>query len=409
VRAHLPMRGARPRRAAVNRLGAALASLFCVGLGARPAAAAPWIPDDDRVVLERIADPRSADARELANLQAARAAAPDELRPALALARRALELGRRDGDARLIGRAEAALTPWLQATEPPLEALVLHATVQQNRHEFASAEKTLAQILGRDPRNAQAWFTRAVVDLVQGDPQRSLDSCARLFGRVDSLWVSACASQASSRAGRLRESYETLGGQLASARDTPPAQRAWIELALGEMAARAGDSVAAETHIRSALAAGPNDAVARADLADLLLDLGRPAEVRALLGGETRSDILILRLALAEHALGDPQFETHARLLEARADEARLRGGNAVHAREEARLALEVRGDTARALELARANFAQQREPADARLLLEAARAANDPAAAEPALAWLTATGLEDARLAPLLVARRAS
>ena len=41
--------------------------------------------------------------------------------------------------------------------------------------------------------------------------------------------------------------------------------------------------------------------------------------------------------------------------------------------------------------------------PADARVLLEAARAAGDPAAARPVLTWLSATGLEDARLASLL------
>jgi len=274
--------------------------------------------------------------------------------------------------------------------------------VQQNRHEFAAAQATLAQVLARDPRNAQAWFTRAVLELVRGDPAASLASCRQLFGRADPLWVSACASQASSRAGHARAAYDSLAEQLAQARRAPPEQRAWIELVLGEIAARLGEPKAAEAHVRAALAQDPEDAGARADLADLLLDAGRPAEVRDLLAGETRADILVLRLTLAEHALGDPGFEAHARLLEARAEEARLRG-ESVHAREEARLALFVRGDAARALELARTSFAQQREPADARIVLEAARAARAPAAAAPVREWLAATGLEDARLTPLL------
>jgi tetratricopeptide (TPR) repeat protein len=390
----------RPRRAAVNQLGAVLACALL--LACSESSAAPWVPEDDAVVLETLPDPRSPGMHELAALQAARARAPGELEPALALARRALELGRRGGDPRLVGRAEAALLPWLRAPEPPLSVLVLHATVQQNRHQFAAAQATLRDVLARDPRNAQAWFTRAVLELVQGDPKASLASCSHLFGRIDPLWVSACASQASSRAGHARAAYESLGGQLAQARNTPPGQRAWIELVLGEIAARLGDEPAAEAHVRAALALDPEDAGARADLADLLLDASRPAEVRDLLAGETRADILILRLTLAEHALGDPAFEAHARLLEARAEEARLRG-ETVHAREEARLALSVRGDAARALELARTSFAQQREPADARILLEAARAARDPAAAAPVREWLARTGLEDARLAPLL------
>ena len=48
----------------------------------------------------------------------------------------------------------------------------------------------------------------------------------------------------------------------------------------------------------------------------------------------------------------------------------------------------------ARALQLARENWATQREPADARILLEAALAAGDPAAARPVLDWLERTGL---------------
>ena len=52
------------------------------------------------------------------------------------------------------------------------------------------------------------------------------------------------------------------------------------------------------------------------------------------------------------------------------------------------------------ALALARDNWDVQREPADARLLLEAARAAGDPAAAGPVLDFLAATGLEDSMIA---------
>src|SRR5512137_44574 len=100
------MRASRPRRAAVNRLGAVLA--WAVLAPAAPSFAAPWVPQDDSVVLETLPDPRAPEMRELAGLSAARARAPGELEPALALARRALELGRRSGDPRLVGRAEAA-------------------------------------------------------------------------------------------------------------------------------------------------------------------------------------------------------------------------------------------------------------------------------------------------------------
>jgi hypothetical protein len=47
-------------------------------------------------------------------------------------------------------------------------------------------------------------------------------------------------------------------------------------------------------------------------------------------------------------------------------------------------------------LSLAKENWTLQREPRDARVLLEAALATNDPAAARPALDWLASSGYED-------------
>jgi len=48
---------------------------------------------------------------------------------------------------------------------------------------------------------------------------------------------------------------------------------------------------------------------------------------------------------------------------------------------------------------LARANFAVQKEPSDLRVLVEAARAADDARALATAREWLASTGLRDARL----------
>lgn len=54
------------------------------------------------------------------------------------------------------------------------------------------------------------------------------------------------------------------------------------------------------------------------------------------------------------------------------------------------------------ALTLAQANWTVQREPADARILLETAIAAGRPAAAAPACAWLHDNGVQDVRLTAL-------
>ena len=60
---------------------------------------------------------------------------------------------------------------------------------------------------------------------------------------------------------------------------------------------------------------------------------------------------------------------------------------------------LALPGDVPRALALARENWAVQREPADGRILLEAAVAARDVAAAQPVLDWMAASGIESVPL----------
>ena len=71
--------------------------------------------------------------------------------------------------------------------------------------------------------------------------------------------------------------------------------------------------------------------------------------------------------------------------------------------REESRFHLRLLGDAQGALQLAQRNWDVQREPADARVLLEAALAANDRRAAQPVIDWLRETRLEDVALADLI------
>ena len=78
----------------------------------------------------------------------------------------------------------------------------------------------------------------------------------------------------------------------------------------------------------------------------------------------------------------------------------RLRG-DAPHLREEARLALDIDRDAARALALARQQWALQKEPADAVLLLRSARAAGQDVQRELA-SWLPDPARADVRLADL-------
>ncbi|MBK7276037.1 MAG: hypothetical protein IPI08_05595 [Betaproteobacteria bacterium] len=178
-------------------------------------------------------------------------------------------------------------------------------------------------------------------------------------------------------------------------------ERLWSLTRLAETEERRGDFVAAEAAFRDALALAVPDVYVQAAYADFLLDRGRPAEVLTLLQDRGRADVLLLRLALAARATGDPRTAGFAQELQARFDAARRRGDTS-HRKEESRFALALQGDAPRALALARENWAEQREAADARILLEAALAARDAAAAAPVLQWLADSGFESVVLQSL-------
>ena len=99
--------------------------------------------------------------------------------------------------------------------------------------------------------------------------------------------------------------------------------------------------------------------------------------------------------ALAEQAMQHPAAQAHAGMLKERFLASALRGDK-LHQQDEARFHLQLLGDAAGALRLAQENYRIEREPSDARILLEAALAAKDPKAAQPALDWLRTSAYEN-------------
>jgi Tfp pilus assembly protein PilF len=178
-------------------------------------------------------------------------------------------------------------------------------------------------------------------------------------------------------------------------------ERIWIATILAETTARTGAIREAEQSFTEAFKVGVKDQYVLGAYADFLLDQRRYQDIISLLQSETRADGLLLRLALAEQALKLPTFQNHTAELAARFAAARERG-TTVHVREEARFTLTLQHDAQRALPLAQANWNVQREPADARILLESALAAGNRSAAQPVLEWMKNTRVEDFHLQQL-------
>jgi predicted Zn-dependent protease len=198
---------------------------------------------------------------------------------------------------------------------------------------------------------------------------------------------------------------------LIQALDSPGTDVGTIEWALtlaAEIAQRRGDAVGAERHFAAALALDPSDAYLKGAYADFLLDSNRPRDVLPLVASDVKNDALLLRLLLAEQQLPDRRdaFAVHRAEMAARFDAARRRG-DSLHRREEARFRLAVEGDSRGSLTLARDNWSVQREPADLRILVDAARAANDAPTLRLAADWIARTRLEDKAVVAALAGPR--
>lgn len=371
------------------------------------ALAAPFTPASDAAVVERLPGRGSQDPalRSVDALRKQLAAAPRDARLRIELARRYFDLALAQGDPRYAGYAIGALAP--MASDPPRDPPTAAAywaargILEQYLHAFDPALASLARAGQLDPRSPEPPGWRAAIFMVQARYEEALGECDRLQLLAHPLWATGCRAYARAATGHLTDAYGQLAHAAAVSRDAPPALRLWAQTRLAEMAQRLQRHTEAEHHFRLALDTGVTDQFLLAAYADFLIARGRPPEALTLLASWERSDVLLLRLALAGQALNDSRTPGWiAQLRERFADAARR--GDALHEWEAGRFELDIENRPERALALAAHNYAVQREPRDAFLLMRAALAAGRPSEAAPALAWLRASRYEDAAFSRL-------
>ncbi|HZQ71546.1 MAG TPA: hypothetical protein VFB08_01410 [Burkholderiales bacterium] len=363
--------------------------------------AAPHAPQDDATVLERLpAKPNDPSMRELRGLRTALAAAPQDAALASRLALRYFEMASAEGDPRYVGYAEAALQRW-RGEDAPAEVLFARGLVRQYRHDFSSALDDFAAVVKKDPTHVGARAWRAAIFMVQARYADAAAECDALEEHASELLSAGCSTYVEATTGHTREAYEALAAALQAHPEAGPNARLWTLTRLAEMAWRLDDPAAAERLFKQALALGVDDNFLLAAYADFLLERGRAREVVNLLQGWRRSDTLLLRLALAEKALGLRDAAADIQALGDRFAAAALRGER-LHMAEEARYLLDLKGDARAAVAVAAENWKAQREPRDAQVLLEAAVASGEAAAAAPAAQWLEQSGFESTRLRAL-------
>jgi tetratricopeptide (TPR) repeat protein len=315
---------------------------------------------------------------------------------AIPLAQFYIQQSRLSGDLRYLGYADAVLTPWVKQSPPAADVLVLQATLQQSRHEFGASLATLDRALAVRPNDPQALLIRATVLRVLGRYAEAGAACEQFARWVEPRLGALCIQSLRGLNGPLESAYTAL--MQVSSQGWLNSEKSWLFSELGEMAVRLGRDADAQRWFQQDLNLVPTDFYVRAAYADLLLRQGRPGEALTHLQGYESFEPLLLRIAIARRQLHDPrQTESSARLRAAFAAETQR--GEAVHRREQARFLLEVEDQPKLALAAAIENWAVQREPDDVLVLVNAAKAAGSPVAAEPALDFVRSQGLSDVRV----------
>lgn len=315
-------------------------------------------------------------------------------------ARELIRKARLQSDARLYSRAETLITPSLSEYAEP-ELLILRATIRQARHDFAGAIEDLNNVIEQDPQNRQALITRAFVRMTQGDYPAALNDCQSLPVSAGQLVRTACMARLLGLTGKAATGYRLLSGALGQMPHADPQLRTWVHLILAEMATRIDTQVLAKSHFNQAVALSNNAPSVRSAYADYLVGAGEAANALSILTSDDMSDTALLTRIRAGQILA-VDVDNEITQLQARFDIDRQQGA-ALHLREEARFLLDVIGNPEQALEVAKANFATQREPEDIYLLVAAAQASGDLSQAEAALNHRRTFGTEDRRVDAIL------
>jgi Tfp pilus assembly protein PilF len=382
--------GASPRWAANCGIRASrLMGIVALATLVRVTAAEPYLPADDNEVLEALPRELLTGRDELATLRRQLASDPNNHELAANVASRYLQLSKQEGDPRFNGYAQAAIRPWWEAARPPAEILRIRAKLNERDHRYDDSLADLSLLLDEQPQDIQARIELANILIVQGkyaEARQACDQLAEFAGPVETL---ICHAPLLAVTGQAEEAYASLTEILPTVRARWPSAVLWMLTMQAEVSQALAREDQAEGHYREGLAISPNDFYLLRSYGDFLLDRGREKEALSLLRPYTGDTGILLLAAIAAHRSGQQRLAAEwRRQLKSRFEETRLRGDQP-HGKYEARFELELMNNPERALAVATTNWQQQKAPRDTRNLLEAAIAANDPVAAQPALEFL--------------------
>lgn len=391
--------------------------LFVPLIALSGATAAPFLPTSASQVLETLSPSLIALSRDLHRAGEAASTSSSTPRTAESLQRQLLDRYRialSSQDPRAYGNVLRLLENWPESLERTEQVHLIHAGVLQHSHAFDQALAELDQVFKKNLHNDQALLMRAQIGLVMGNYELAMDSCERLQLPFHPVLRVNCELQVQGVTGHAQEALQTLNEILSQPDRMLQDDRLEIYLSAGDVAHRLGENVLAQSYYRTAVELSPYSAYALAHLGQLLLELGQPEELIALLEPVPESSLSLELKVLRAQAwnnisesssqdgsLAEMEMQ-RANQLKAELEDyfvaSRMRG-EAFSYKEFSLYALTVDDDPSAALAAARSNWAHQKEPSDILLLARAALAIGDTELLMSLETWADATGMEDVRL----------
>lgn len=317
-----------------------------------------------------------------------------------------IRLAREESDPDYYRKASELIQPW--AKKPaipgvrekaiPDDLRLIRATLAQHNHDYRDASADLLHIVRKQPQHVQAWLTLSTIQLVQGDYPQAEVSCS-VLGKITSHWLaSLCYSQLYSFTGSAERAFDLQKTLLAQSDPQQAELQLWVTGLLAETALRLGRMQTAEEYFKAGLAIKNNDTYLLRTYSEFLLAQNRSAEVITLLKKFQDNDQLLLRLAMAVKASGDEAWLSQLVSKLTTSFETAIAIHGHAHDRDAALFLLEFKDDHQQALKLAMLNWQIQKEPDDALLLLQAAKAANQPEVIQQVRDWVAMHQLQDVR-----------
>jgi len=344
----------------------------------------------------------------LSALRDARRKNPKSVVNALALTDELLKIGRSTGLPRFYGEAEAVLAPWWQEKTPPTDVLLRRANIYQFNHQFGLALQDLEVYLRANPTDSNARLMEATINMIIGRYAQAKHSCGALPAGRNSVVRTVCGLAASAMLGNSKTNFTIMtsmfASSLASANVSKSLSRGslsdvdkYIKTVTADMALQLNATKTAQKELMEIYQSDPADRFNAINLTDVFLDQNRYLEASRVVCQFEGIQAAVLRCARAMRILDPLRFrELVGRIAsEVKADTQR---GTSVHQREAAYFYLYLNDDPSQALMAAKQNFELQKEPIDARLLLESAFASGKFFEASSALRWMEETSYKHER-----------